>query len=173
MAGYPAGTQKYQPAFAERARVLCEEGALLEDLAREFGVSVRQIYHWRRRHTEFRDAVEDARSKADDRVEVALFKRATGYSHPAVKIVVVDHQVVEVPYTEHYPPDAASMIFWLKNRRPKEWREKHALEVSGPNGGPVQAAFVAVIPAALTMDEWNAAYGPKLAAPEPDDATGA
>ena len=30
---------------------------------------------------------------------------------------------LEVPYTEHYPPDTQAMIFWLRNRR-RDWREK-------------------------------------------------
>jgi hypothetical protein len=30
---------------------------------------------------------------------------------------------VLVPYQEHIPPDVTACIFWLKNRRPKEWRD--------------------------------------------------
>jgi hypothetical protein len=26
--------------------------------------------------------------------------------------------------TKHYPPDTTAAIFWLKNRRPSEWRDK-------------------------------------------------
>ena len=54
-----------------------------------------------------------------------LFRRATGYSHEAVKIVA-DAKTKEqhiVPYVEHYPPDTTACIFWLKNRRPEAWRD--------------------------------------------------
>jgi hypothetical protein len=29
---------------------------------------------------------------------------------------------------------------WLKNRRKDEWRDKHEVEHSGPNGGPIKTA---------------------------------
>ena len=40
-------------------------------------------------------------------------------------------KVEEVPYVEHVPPDIAAATFWLKNRRPKRWREKVDMEHSG------------------------------------------
>jgi hypothetical protein len=54
-----------------------------------------------------------------------------GYSHDAVKIFPdggKDDQgnrtPLLVPYKEHYPPDTAAAIFWLKNRQKKKWRDK-------------------------------------------------
>jgi hypothetical protein len=38
--------------------------------------------------------------------------------------VVVKGRVQIIPTTKYYPPDATSMIFWLKNRRPEQWKEK-------------------------------------------------
>jgi len=32
---------------------------------------------------------------------------------------------VLVPYQEHVPPDVTACIFWLKNRRPVQWRDLH------------------------------------------------
>jgi hypothetical protein len=29
-----------------------------------------------------------------------------------------------VAYTRHYPPDTQACIFWLRNRRSQNWREK-------------------------------------------------
>jgi hypothetical protein len=29
-----------------------------------------------------------------------------------------------VAYTEHYPPDTAACLFWLKSRQPDRWRER-------------------------------------------------
>jgi hypothetical protein len=42
------------------------------------------------------------------------------------------------PLTKHYPPDTTACIFWLKNRKPKEWRDRAELatdqEIAGvPN----------------------------------------
>lgn len=114
----------YRPEFAERAIVLCEAGALDVDLAREFEVSVATIYNWKLKHPDFLEATKMAKEVADRRVERSLFERATGYSYPAVKIMSVASEIQQVPYIEHVPPDTASMIFWLKNRRPSDWRDK-------------------------------------------------
>jgi hypothetical protein len=46
-----------------------------------------------------------------------LYHRANGYSHKAEKIAFnKDGEALRTEYTEHYPPDAASAIFWLKTR---------------------------------------------------------
>ena len=34
---------------------------------------------------------------------------------------------VKVLYREHVPPDVTACIFWLKNRRPDLWRDRHDL----------------------------------------------
>ena len=35
------------------------------------------------------------------------------------------------------PPDTTALIFWLKNRRPQEWRDKHEQEITGKDGTPL------------------------------------
>ena len=69
---------------------------------------------------------------ADEIVERSLYERATGYSHESVKIFCnKDGDVVQVPFIEHVAPDPTSMIFWLKNRKPADWREKSEVEIPG------------------------------------------
>ena len=53
-----------------------------------------------------------------------LYERANGYSYDAVKIFCSrDGEIIEAPYVEHVPPDVTACIFWLKNRRPQDWRD--------------------------------------------------
>jgi len=35
---------------------------------------------------------------------------------------------VYAPYIEHVPPDTTAAIFWLKNRKPAQWRDAWQLE---------------------------------------------
>lgn len=52
--------------------------------------------------------------------------RAVGYERDAVRIIPrKDDDPLIVPYREHVPPDVTAEIFWLKNRRPKLWRDHH------------------------------------------------
>lgn len=82
-------------------------------------------------HEAFRGAIKAERAVADDRVERSLYQRALGYERDAVKVFLPagSEKPIYAFYKEHVPPDTTAMIFWLKNRRPAEWRDKH--EVSG------------------------------------------
>ena len=119
-----ARPSKYEPAFAETAQKLCKLGATDVEIADFLDVAVSTLYLWKHAHPEFSEALKVGKATADDRVEQSLYRRALGYSHDAVKMHVVDGTVSLTPYTEHYPPDTTAAIFWLKNRRPEEWRDK-------------------------------------------------
>jgi hypothetical protein len=94
-------------------------------LADLFGVSRSTINLWKRENKEFSDSLKIGKGVSDSRVEQALYHRAIGYSYDAVKIFLDPDtkKPIYVPYREHVPPDTTACIFWLKNRRPKEWRD--------------------------------------------------
>jgi hypothetical protein len=122
---------KYKPEHAKAAAKLCALGATDAQLADFFEVSVSTIALWKVQHTEFSDAIKVPKAQADERVEQSLFRRAMGYEHDEVDIRVIDKDVVITPIRKYYPPDSTAMIFWLKNRKPTEWREKQEIEHSG------------------------------------------
>ena len=128
----------YKEEYVEQARKLCALGAKEIELADFFGVAISTLYEWRNSHPEFSEAIKIAKEEADNRVERSLFERATGYSYPSVKIFQYEGSPVEVPYREHVPPDPTAMIFWLKNRKPKEWRDRREQEITGAEGAPLQ-----------------------------------
>lgn len=129
-AGRPS---KYQPAYAESAQKLCRLGATDVDLADFFAVDVRTIYRWQAVHEEFCQALKAGKEHADERVTRSLYHKAVGYEHDAVKIFMPAgaDAPVYAPYREHVPPSDTAAIFWLKNRRPEEWRDKREVEHSG------------------------------------------
>ena len=122
----------YNPAEHPRvARQNFAEGHTIRRLADILGISHATIAVWASTHAAFGAAIEMGRQDATDAVELALHKRATGYDHPAEKILVIDGQVERVKTTEHYPADIAANKLWLTNRRPKEWKDKTAVEHTG------------------------------------------
>ena len=129
----PAGRPtEYRTEYIQRAKEMCAAGATSMELADEFDVSIQTLYNWRAKYPEFMDAIKVNKEIADQRVERSLFERATGYERNSVKIFCdKDGNVTEVPYREYVPPDATSMIFWLKNRKPAEWRDKQELALTG------------------------------------------
>ena len=135
----PAGRpSSYKPEYAPQAEKLCRLGATDVELADFFEVDVRTIHRWRQQHEEFCRAGKNGKEPADDRVERSLYHKATGYTYDAVKIFNADGNPLIVPYRAHVPPDTTAAIFWLKNRRPAEWRDKRDHELTGPDGGPMQ-----------------------------------
>jgi hypothetical protein len=143
--GDPIGRPRtYQPEFCEQATKLCALGALNREVADFFGVTVKSIERWCHAYPEFAEAMRMGKEPADDRVERSLYHRANGYSYEAVKIFMPAgaREPVIVPYIEHVPPDPASMIFWLKNRRKWQWSDRVNHEHTGPDGGPIQISEV-------------------------------
>ena len=126
-----ARPSKYRPEFVTQAEKLCKLGATDIEIADFFGINVATLKRWKHEYPEFCAAIKAAKVEADDRVERSLFSRATGYEHDEVDIRVVKDRIVKTPIRKFYPPDTTAAIFWLKNRKPAEWRDKQELEHSG------------------------------------------
>lgn len=133
----------FKPEYVEQAQKLCGLGATDAELADFFKVTTVTIWRWQSAHVEFCNALKRGKEAADERVERSLYGRATGYTHDAVKIFMPAGATAPVyaPYQEHVPPDTTACIFWLKNRRRDEWRDKLDHEHTGKDG----AALVPVI----------------------------
>lgn len=108
---------------------LCKLGLTDEQLADFYEVSVATIYNAKNRDQEFLEAIKKGKEIADAAVGEALYQRATGYEHEAVKIQQYEGQIIETPYIKHYAPDTTAAIFWLKNRRRDDWRDSKNIDV--------------------------------------------
>ena len=126
-----ARPSKFKPEFVDQVRKLCQLGATDKEIAEFFDVSERTINTWKLESDEFLQALKSGKESSDARVERSLHHRAVGYSYPAVKIFQFQGAPVEVPYVEHVPPDTTACIFWLKNRKQAEWRDKQELVHKG------------------------------------------
>lgn len=115
----------YRPEYAAQAKKLYSiMGATDVEVAQFFDVHVNTVKNWIVANPDFAEARGCAKDVADDRVERSLYHRAVGYTFSAVKIFKpAGEDVTMVPYTEHVPPDTTACIFWLKNRRPEQWRD--------------------------------------------------
>jgi hypothetical protein len=123
-------TTKWKSEYIDQAEKLSRLGATDDELADFFGVSVATITNWKHHHPAFFYALKLGKQAADDRVERSLYTRAVGYVHDDVKIFLpkgatTPEEAVVVPFKRHVPPDVVACIFWLKNRRQSEWRDKH------------------------------------------------
>jgi hypothetical protein len=90
------------------------------------------LYVWAAKHKDFSQALKAGKDPADDRVERSLYHRATGYTRKKI-VKKVDENGVEQEHEviEHVPPDVTACIFWLKNRRRQNWRDRPDDDGSG------------------------------------------
>lgn len=128
---------KYRAEFADQAEKICKLGGVDAELADFFSVSEFTINKWKHAHKPFRLALIAGKQAADAQIAERLYQRACGYSHPAVKIFQHEGEIIEAPYRKQFAPDTVACIFWLKNRRPDLWRDRHETELSGKGGGPI------------------------------------
>lgn len=141
---------KYKEEFAEQAYKLCLLGATDAKLADFFDVNVDTINEWKKVHQEFSDSLKRGKYAADSVIAESLYNRAKGMvikEQQAIKLTTKEqgkdkdgNPTKMFGQTEHIeivtlereiPPDPVSTIFWLKNRQPKEWRDKQDIEHSG------------------------------------------
>jgi hypothetical protein len=158
---------KYRAQYPRQAKQLAKLGATDLEIARFFEIHIDTFYTWCHEHPKFSDAIRLGKAPTDRRVERSLYHRATGYSYPAVKIMVCANEVREIPYMEHVPPDSTAMIFWLKNRRRDKWRDFKATELSTAPGRPLETkTYVASGPELL--QDYYAKLEQAAAAAPPD-----
>ena len=131
---------KYRPEYVEQARKLCLLGATDQEIADFFEVEVRTIYRWKGEHDEFCQSLKAGKEEADNRVERSLYQQAIGYEQDEVKIFMPAQAEAPVyaPYRAKIAPNVTAGIFWLKNRRKEQWRDRidHANDPDNPFPAP-------------------------------------
>ncbi len=103
----------------------CRDGLTDKEVAKQMHVADSTFREWKKRFPELQEAVQMSKEYADRKVENALFKRALGYDYTETKVTesTKDGTKVETT-TRHMAPDVTAQIFWLKNRKRAEWRDK-------------------------------------------------
>ena len=119
----------YKPEYCDLVFKLCLLGATDEEMADVLGVATSTFYKWKKEIPAFSEAINNGKVKADAEVAEKLRNRALGYSCEEEKVVIIDGQPQIIKTTKHYPPDATSAIFWLKNRKSDKWREKQEVKI--------------------------------------------
>ncbi len=128
----------FKPEFVEQARKLAALGHTDYEMAEFFEVTERTLRRWKGMHPDFADALKVGKNVADDRVEMSLYRKATGYSYASEKLFCDKGIVVRAETIEHVPPSDTACIFWLKNRRKEEWRDKVDHEHTGKDGAAIE-----------------------------------
>ena len=146
----------YNPKYDHIAYILVKvHGLTNEDLAETLGITVPCVTRWRDTYPNFNCAIKNGRREFDGkRICKSLKARANGYeitekSKKYKRTPVLDKngkvnhykmELIEVAVNNKVlPPDVGAIAWWQKNQIPEEWRDRKAVEISGPGGGPVES----------------------------------
>lgn len=140
---------KWNPDFIRQAQAVAKLAGTDQEVAEVLGISIRTLYKFKAEHDDFSQALSVAKEPADARVVRSLYHRALGYRHTTQKIMQNGGEPIVVEYVEQVPPDTTACIFWLKNRNPNEWRDRHELTgAGGSNLIPAEITIIGVEPKA-------------------------
>lgn len=97
-----------------------------KQIAKNLGIAYSTFRDYVKKHSELSSALSKGKHEIDEKVENALLKRALGYDYDEVKEIYEGDQLTKRQVvTKHVPADVGAMIFWLKNRRPQEWKSDY------------------------------------------------
>lgn len=111
------------------------DGLTDEQIANNIGIGTTTLYKWKNKYGEIRESLKRGKEVVDRQVENALLKRALGYKYKeTTRELVTDKQtgyselIVTKVVEKEVVPDTTAQIFWLKNRKPEEWRDKREVD---------------------------------------------
>lgn len=109
-----------------------------DQIAHNLGINRATLYKYKNEYEEFAEALRKGKEVVDFEVENALLKRALGYDVVEETVEVSDKDGKKVKkVTRHIPPDVGAAAFWLKNRKPAEWRDRREIEAEVGGGGDI------------------------------------
>lgn len=136
---------KYQewlmPEGLLRIEGWARDGLTDEQIAKNMGIAYSTLKNWKDDHLAILAALKKGKEVVDREVENALYERALGGVHEVKKTFKVkrtfydeegrkcEKEELKTGIDEVYiPGDTTAQIFWLKNRKPEQWRDKQEIQ---------------------------------------------
>ncbi|MCP9190943.1 helix-turn-helix domain-containing protein [Streptococcus agalactiae] len=107
-----------------------KDGLTEEQIANNIGISRSTLNEWKKKFSVISDTLKQNKEIADRQVENALHKTALGFYYEE-DMVTNQGDVVRVK--KYSKPNTTAQIFWLKNRKPADWRDKQEIEQTNTN----------------------------------------
>lgn len=101
------------------------DGLIDEQIAKNMGVAYSTFKEWKKKYSDFSAALKQGKEVVDRQVENALFNNAVGFMYEEETVTNAGEVVTVKKYSK---PNITAQIFWLKNRKMKEWRDKQEVE---------------------------------------------
>jgi hypothetical protein len=123
---FVARPSSYSPVILPVVRACATFGATAEEIANYLNIPWGSFKRWVYAEPELREALKRGRDASDERVVDSLYQLAVGWKGSK--------------------PDLGACCFWLKNRRPSEWRDVQNIEANH--------AHYIVVDRPMSEEEW-------------------
>lgn len=132
------------------------DGLTDEQMAQKMGIVPSTFYAWILKYPEISEAIKNGKEPVDIDVEDSMVKLALGHYVTVKKPmkvrtekrlkkkdkdgkeyetgVIVEEHIEYVDEQVYIPPNVTAQIFWLKNRKPDQWKDKREQVVSTKDG---------------------------------------
>lgn len=117
---------------------LALKGAVDEEIAEAFHISVRTLHRWKKTHPELLTALEEGKDVADAKVKRSLYQRAVGYEAKEVTQIIEQDPATGTQRvsktqvtTKHIVPDTMACMYWLNNRSKGEFSQRQEVTLGG------------------------------------------
>lgn len=107
------------------------DGLTDEQIAQKMGIVSSTFYDWIKKFPKISEVIKRGRQPLDILVENALLKSALGYDveeetwERKFNRKTGDYEMICTKKSKkHIPPSNTAQIFWLKNRKPNEWKDR-------------------------------------------------
>lgn len=123
------------------------DGLTEEQIANNIGINVKTLWDWKTKYHPICNAIKKGKAPVDIEVENALLKSALGFYVTVKKPVKVktikrkadgtmleEEHIEYVDEQQYISPQNTAQIFWLKNRKPDQWKDKREQVVSTKDG---------------------------------------
>jgi len=132
---------KIEPRLIE-IEAWCRDGYTDKMMCEALSISQETFCKYKREKPELVEALKVNKAIADLTVENSLYKRAIGYKYKEVTKEVKTDKAGDILFKhireveKEVLPDTTAQIFWLKNRKQEQWRDKQLVEHSGEIKSP-------------------------------------
>ena len=127
-------------ALLKKAERLAARGLTIVQLAISLGWSEATMHEKKKTNPELLEAISRGQQKGIETISNALYKRAKGFTYKEVHEEVrlnekgkagKNKNVIKKVVKKHAVPDTTAQIFYLKNRDPQNWQDKHDHNIQG------------------------------------------
>lgn len=122
---------KYQEWLEQDNLLMIEgwarQGLTDEQIAKNMAVGLSTLKEWKKKYPAISDSLKRGKAPVDFEVENALLKRAIGFEYEETETIIEEIDGKQKKRVKRIKkvalPETSAIIFWLKNRKPEQWRK--------------------------------------------------